>query len=127
MITPFTIESDQEFDPRTKATVRYEYQNRTQLYALNSFKTSFEYLWKNNIRKEHQMNVVDVTYVSPNNVTAEYQAHIDADPALGKVIEKQLIFGRTYSYTFTNTMQKRKKTLSILTDKWIWQEMLRVY
>ena len=109
LISPFTIKSDQEFAPRTKATVRYEYQNRTQLYALNSFKTSFGYIWKNNIRKEHQLNVVDITYVSPNNVTSEYQADIDADAALGKVIEKQLIFGPTYSYTFTNTMQKHKK------------------
>ena len=109
LITPFKIEGSSEFVPKTKATVRYEYQNRIQLYALNSFKTSFGYLWKNDIRKEHQLNVVDITYVSPNNVTAEYQADIDADDALGKVIEKQLIFGPTYSYTFTNTMQKRKK------------------
>ena len=109
LIAPFHIENSQEFVPKTKASVRYEYQNRTQLYALNSFKTSFGYIWKNNIRKEHQLNVVDITYVSPNNVTAEYQEDILADPALGKVIEKQLIFGPTYSYTFTNTMQKRKK------------------
>lgn len=108
-ITPFKMEGSSEFVPRTKATVRYEYQNRTQLYALNSFKTSFGYIWKENIRKEHQLNVVDITYVSPNNVTAEYQEDIDADATLGKVIEKQLIFGPTYSYTFTNTMQKRKK------------------
>ena len=108
-ITPFKIEGPSEFVPRTKASLRYEYQNRTQLYALNSFKTSFGYIWKNNIRKEHQLNIVDITYVSPNNVTPEYQEDILADPALGKVIEKQLIFGPTYSYTFTNTMQKRKK------------------
>ena len=109
LIVPFPIESAAEFVPKTKATMRYEYQNRTQLYALNSFKTSFGYIWKNDIRKEHQLNVVDITYVSPNNVTAEYQQDILDDPALGKVIEKQLIFGPTYSYTFTNTMQKRKK------------------
>ncbi len=108
-ITPFKIEGSSEFVPRTKATVRYEYQNRTQLYALNSFKTSFGYIWKDNIRKEHQLNVVDITYVSPNNVTAEYREDILADSSLEKVIEKQLIFGPTYSYTFTNTMQKRKK------------------
>lgn len=109
LIIPFHIESGAEFVPKTKATVRYEYQNRTQLYALNSFKTSFGYIWKNNIRKEHQLNVVDITYVSPNNVTAEYQEDIDADASLGKIIEKQLIFSPTYSYTFTNTIQKRKK------------------
>lgn len=108
-ITPFKMEGSSEFVPRTKATVRYEYQNRTLLYALNSFKTSFGYIWKDNIRKEHQLNVVDITYVSPNNVTPEYQADIDADASLGKVIEKQLIFGPTYSYTFTNTMLKRRK------------------
>jgi outer membrane protein insertion porin family len=108
-ITPFKMEGSSEFVPRTKATVRYEYQNRTQLYALNSFKTSFGYIWKNNIRKEHQLNIVDITYVSPNNVTAEYEEDILDDPSLGKVIEKQLIFGPTYSYTFTNTMLKRRK------------------
>lgn len=108
-ITPFHIEGSSEFVPRTKATLRYEYQKRTQLYALNSFNASFGYLWKENIRKEHQLNVVDVTYVSPNHVTPEYLEDIKEDPALGKVIEKQLIFGPTYSYTYTNTMQKRRK------------------
>ncbi|WP_166920058.1 translocation and assembly module lipoprotein TamL [Flavobacterium poyangense] len=108
-ITPFHIEGNSEFVPRTKATLRYEYQKRTQLYALNSFNTSFGYLWKENIRKEHQLNIVDITYVSPNNVTPEYLEDIKEDQSLGRVIEKQLIFGPTYSYTYTNTMQKRKK------------------
>lgn len=108
-ISPFNIQGPSEFVPRTKATLRYEYQNRTQLYSLNSFKASFGYLWKENIRKEHQLNVVDITYVSPNNVTPEYLADIEKDESLGKVIEKQLIFGPTYSYTYTNTMRKRKK------------------
>ncbi|KUJ62215.1 hypothetical protein AR687_09345 [Flavobacteriaceae bacterium CRH] len=108
-ISPFKIGGSSEFVPRTKATLRYEFQNRTQLYALNSFNASFGYLWKENIRKEHQLNIVDITYVSPNNVTPEYQQDILDDPALGKVIEKQLIFGPTYSFTYTNTMQKRRK------------------
>ncbi|WP_281235046.1 BamA/TamA family outer membrane protein [Flavobacterium gelatinilyticum] len=108
-ITPFNIEGNSEYVPRTKVTLRYEYQKRTQLYALNSFNTSFGYLWKENIRKEHQLNVMDITYVSPNHVTPEYMADIAQDAALGKVIEKQLIFGPTYNYTYTNTMQKRRK------------------
>lgn len=105
----FPVEGSSEYVPRTKATLRYEYQNRTQLYALNSFKTSFGYMWKENVRKEHQLNVIDVTYVSPNHVTAEYLADAAQDESLKKVIEKQLIFGPTYTYTYTNTMQKRKK------------------
>ena len=105
----FPIQGSSEYIPRTKAALRYEYQNRTQLYALNSFKASFGYLWKENIRKEHQLNLLDVTYVSPNHVTQEYLDDIQKDEALGRIIEKQLIFGPTYSYTYTNTMQKRKK------------------
>jgi outer membrane protein insertion porin family len=105
----FHVEGSSEFVPRTKATVRYEYQNRTQLYSLNSFKASYGYMWKENVRKEHQLNIMDITYVSPNNVTQEYLDDIKEDESLGKVIEKQLIFGPTYTYTFTNTMQKRKK------------------
>jgi outer membrane protein insertion porin family len=109
-IVPFIhVEGSSEYVPRTKATVRYEYQNRTQLYALNSFKASYGYMWKENIRKEHQLNVFDVTYVSPNHVTEEYLADAEQDESLKKVIEKQLIFGPTYTYTYTNTMQKRKK------------------
>lgn len=105
----FNVQGSSEFVPRTKATVRYEYQNRTQLYSLNSFKASYGYMWKENVRKEHQLNIMDITYVSPNNVTQEYLDDIEEDESLGKVIEKQLIFGPTYTYTYTNTMQKRKK------------------
>lgn len=109
LITPFNFQGSSEYVPRTKATLGYEFQNRINLYALNSFRGSFGYLWKENVRKEHQLDVLEVNYVSPNHVTPYYQEQADKDPALSKVLEKQLIFGPTYSYTYTNTMQRRKK------------------
>jgi outer membrane protein insertion porin family len=107
-LTPFRIRDESEFVPKTKATIGYEFQKRIQLYALNSFKTSFGYIWKENIRKEHELNVTEINYVSPNGVTDLYRQEIEENPSLEKVIEKQLIFGPTYSYTFTNTMRKRQ-------------------
>lgn len=107
-IAPFKLESSSGFVPKTKATIGYEYQKRERLYALNSFKGSFGYLWKENIRKEHQLLVTDINYVSPNNVTQEYLDMVATNEALEKVIEKQLIFGPSYSYTYTNTMQTAK-------------------
>lgn len=109
IIAPFKFNSSSGFVPKTKATIGYEFQNRTKLYSLQTFKGSFGYLWKENERKEHLLNVTEITYASPLNVTPLYQERIDVNASLGKVIEKQLIFGPTYSYTFTNTMQKRKK------------------
>ncbi|NGY37177.1 BamA/TamA family outer membrane protein [Flavobacterium sp. XN-5] len=109
IVAPFRFESSSGFVPKTKATLGYEFQKRTKLYSLQTFKGSFGYLWKENERKEHQLNITEITYASPNNVTPLYQEKIDENASLGKVIEKQLIFGPTYSYTFTNTMQQRRK------------------
>lgn len=105
LITPFNIESNSAFVPRTRATLGYEYQARTQLYGLNSFKGSFSYLWKENVRKEHRLSVIDINYVSPFNVSDLYQAQIDLNPNLGRIIERQLIYGPTYTFTYTNTME----------------------
>jgi outer membrane protein insertion porin family len=109
IISPFKFESPGGFVPKTKATLGYEFQNRTQLYSLQTLKGSFGYLWKENLHKEHQLNITDITYASPQNVTPLYQEQILANPSLEKVIEKQLIFGPSYSYTFTNTMEKNRK------------------
>jgi outer membrane protein insertion porin family len=108
-ISPFKLKSSSGFVPKTKATIGYEFQNRTKLYSLQTFKGSFGYLWKANERTEHLLNVTEITYASPQNVTALYQEQIAANPSLGKVIEKQLIFGPTYSFTYTNTLEKRRK------------------
>jgi len=109
IIAPIKLESASGFVPRTKATLGYEFQKRVKLYALNTFKGSFGYQFKENARKEHQLNVTEITYVSPANVTDLYQRQADTIEALQKVIDRQLIFGPTYSYTYTNTMQKRKR------------------
>lgn len=108
LLTPFKLESSSAFVPRTKASLGYEFQTRSKLYSLNSFKTSFGYLWKENIRTEHQLNILNINYVNPLKVTQLYEDQIALNPTLGKVIEKQLIFGPTYTYTFTNTMKTEK-------------------
>lgn len=108
-IGPFKLKSSSGFVPKTKATLGYEFQQRSKLYSLNTFKGSFGYLWKENIRKEHLLNVTEITFVNSNNVSELYQKQADTVPGLQRVIDKQLIFGPTYSYTFTNTMRKRKK------------------
>lgn len=106
-ITPVRIVTPSGFVPKTKVTVGYEFQKRTQLYALNSFKGSFGYLWKESNTKEHQLNLTEIMYVAPNGITDLYREQLDENPALRKAIEKQLIFGPNYSYTFTNTMRRR--------------------
>lgn len=108
LITPFNLESSSAFIPKTVAKLSFDFQSRSQLYALESFKSSFGYQWKDNIRKEHQLNISEITYVRPFNVTDLYKDQIIQNPSLGRVIEEQLIFGPTYKYTYTNTMETAK-------------------
>jgi len=108
LITPFNIKSSSAFIPKTKASLGFDFQSRSQLYSLESFKSSFGYQWKENVRKEHEFNISEITYVRPFNVTDLYKEQIAQNPSLGRVIEKQLIFGPTYKYTYTNTMETAK-------------------
>ncbi|MEO5776046.1 MAG: BamA/TamA family outer membrane protein [Flavobacterium sp.] len=110
-IAPFKIKSSSGFVPRTNTTIGYEYQNRQKLYSLQTFKASFGYGWKENARKEHQLNITEITYASPENVTDLYRDQIILNPSLKYVIDKQLIFGPTYSYTYNTEMRQRRKNL----------------
>lgn len=108
-ISPFKLKSSSGFVPRTNAMVGYEFQNRQQLYSLQTVKGSFGYGWKESARKEHQLNILEIMYARPENVTDLYQQELIENPSLKHVIEKQLIFGPTYYYTYTNEMSQRRK------------------
>ncbi|MCW2120047.1 BamA/TamA family outer membrane protein [Flavobacterium sp. 7A] len=108
-ISPIRMNSGGGFVPNTKASIGYEYQLRTKLYSLKTFNSSFGYSWKENERKEHNLNVVNIAYTSSNNVSDLYLSQIAESPSLQSIIDKQLIFGTNYSYTYTNTMLKNKK------------------
>jgi len=110
IVAPFRFNSSSAFVPRTNITLGYEFQNRTQFYTLNNFTASFGYVWKENARKEHDLKVIDITLVSPAKVTDEFLQQATT-PAARRVVEKQLIFGPTYSYTYTNTMLPKTNTI----------------
>lgn len=110
LVAPFKFHSSSAFVPRTKVSLGYEYQNRTQLYTLHNFTGSFGYIWKEDAKKEHELNILDITYVTPEKITPKYEADMANNLSLQRVVEKQLIFGPTYNYTFTNTMLPKKHT-----------------
>ncbi|MDM1406709.1 BamA/TamA family outer membrane protein [Myroides sp. DF42-4-2] len=109
LIAPWNFHSSSGYIPRTRATLGGEYLERSKLYSLTSFKGSWGYLWKENVRKEHQFNVLEVNYVTPQNITDLYRETAAGNPSLERVLDKQLIFGPTYTYTYTNTMNQFKK------------------
>lgn len=111
IVAPFRFQSSSAFVPRTNISIGYEFQNRTELYTLNNFNASFGYVWKENVRKEHDFKIIDITYVAPANVTPKFDSLAKNNIYLSRITERQLIFGPTYAYTYTTTMLPRKNTI----------------
>src|SRR5690606_16507363 len=111
IVAPFRFRSSSAFVPRTNISLGYEFMNRTELYTLNNFNASFGYVWKENERKEHDLKILDITYVSSAHVTPKFDSISANNIFLQRIVQPQLIFGPIYSYTYTNTMLPKKNTI----------------
>lgn len=107
LIPFFYIENKGGFVPRTVIKVGYDILNKRKLYTMNSFNAQFGYNWKENIRKEHELNPISVTYVNPIAVTQLYQDSAKQNVTLQKAIERQFILGSTYTFTYTNMVNNK--------------------
>ena len=110
-ISPFNFKSDNAYIPHTNLNLGYSINRRVKLYTLNSFTGSFGYEWRENAKRSHQLNLLNITYVNPTGVSAAYADSVkhSQNPTLAHVIDKQFTFGPSYSYTVTNTAQSYKR------------------
>ncbi|WP_461451148.1 translocation and assembly module lipoprotein TamL [Mucilaginibacter sp.] len=104
-ISPFNFTTNNAFIPKTILTTGYTLIDRSQLYNLNSFNASWGYQWKPSLFKQNTLDLLDFSYVDAGNVTPLYLDSIrkTGNPALKHVINNQLTFGPSYSFTYDNT------------------------
>jgi len=102
VIAPFRLNTSSDFVPRTRINLRYEFYARTQQYTLNSYFGSYGFVWKTDIRKEHQLNVLNLNYVSPQSIAPVFQLALDTDITLRRSIEPQFILGPSYNFNFNS-------------------------
>lgn len=110
IIAPFTFHTSSNFVPKTKLSLSYEFQKRMKLYALNSFTATFGYGWKENVLREHNLDIIEVNYIAPSTVTELFEQQAATNPYDARILSKQLTFGPTYNYIFTNTMLPNKRS-----------------
>lgn len=110
-ISPFDFKSDNAYIPHTNLSLGYSLNKRIKLYTLNSFTGSFGYEWRENAKRSHELNILNITYVNPINVSPIYADSVaqSQNPTLAHVIDKQFTFGPSYSYTVTNTAQTYRR------------------
>ncbi|HUH19476.1 BamA/TamA family outer membrane protein [Albibacterium sp.] len=114
IVSPFNWSPTKRFVPHTTIKTRYELLNRTNAYNLNSMTFNFSYAWRESIRKEHALDLLEVAYVRSGGISDEYQLELDQNPNLRHAIEKQFIIGPNYVFTFTNTMEQQRKNTMYL-------------
>jgi outer membrane protein insertion porin family len=110
MVPFFQLKGAGEFVPRTNMLLGYEQLNRNTLYTLNSFKAQYGYSWKENKRKEHQLNPISVNYVNPVNITQLYKDSILRNPTLARITDRQFIIGSTYNYNYNQLLGSVSQT-----------------
>lgn len=109
LVAPFTAAPSGSSIPKTKATLGYELQHRSQLYTKHQFNGSFGYQWKSGTGGSHRLMLADITYANPAYVSDYYQSLMRTDPGLIKSVERELIAGLSYSFEYTNTTEQHRE------------------
>jgi outer membrane protein insertion porin family len=104
IISPVTIHNIRAFMPKTRINLGYLFYNSTNQYTLNSFKTSYGYVWKRSEENEIQLNLININYVNPTNITPQFQLQLDTNLTLARSIERQFIIGPSYNYNYNTQL-----------------------
>lgn len=95
--------------PKTKINVGLDYFNRSKLYSLTSYSSSFGYLWNANSYVSHQLNPIKINYLQLGNKSAIFSSILDANPYLKRSFEQQFIAGLSYSFMYNDLSNSKKK------------------
>jgi outer membrane protein assembly factor BamA len=107
---PLRFNTSGDFVPQTRMSLAYELYNRTDQYTLNSFRTNIGYTFKEAYRNEHQLNIISINYVYPQNITAAFQKELNNNPTLQRSLERQFIIGSNYNYNYNSQIRPNTST-----------------
>jgi outer membrane protein assembly factor BamA len=95
--------------PKTSIELGSDLLNRLQYYQLLSLDASFGYNWKESISKEHNLNLLSITFAHLTNTTQTFNDLLNANPLLKKSFEEQFIIGQNYSFTYNDQLETDHK------------------
>ncbi|HAH26221.1 MAG TPA: hypothetical protein DCL77_21065 [Prolixibacteraceae bacterium] len=112
-LVPFHLKrTSSMYIPKTSLQLSYNYMNRVSYYDMHTFRFVYGYKWKETIRKEHELNPIDVSFTTVGNKSDDFNKLLEANPFLKKSYEEQFIAGGSYSFTYSEQMLTGKKLQS---------------
>jgi hypothetical protein len=112
-LVPFKLKrTSSMYIPKTTLQLSYNYMNRVGYFDMHTFRFIYGYKWKETIRKEHELNPIDVSFTTVGNKSDDFNKLLEANPFLKKSYEEQFIAGGSYSFTYNEQMLTGKKLQS---------------
>jgi outer membrane protein insertion porin family len=109
-LVPFNIKRTSNiYIPKTSFLLSYSYMKRVDYFDMRTFQFKYGFKWKENIRKEHELNPVNISYTSIANQSAAFTELLDSNPFLKKSYEELFIAGGNYSFTYNEQTEPLKK------------------
>ncbi len=97
------------FIPTTRFSLSYNYLKRVNYFDMKTFQLGFGYRWKENIRKQHDLSPVGLSFTSLANESEAFKALLAGNPFLKKSYEEQFIAGANYTFTYNEQVVPFKK------------------
>ncbi|MCX6236973.1 MAG: BamA/TamA family outer membrane protein [Bacteroidia bacterium] len=114
-LLPFNLKKTGSiYIPKTHFLLSYNYLKRVSYFDMRTFQFVFGYKWKENIRKEHELNPIDVSYTTVGNKSTAFNDLVDPNPFLKKSYEEKFIAGGSYSFTYNEQVIPGKKVQSYI-------------
>lgn len=107
---PFRLEiKNSTYIPKTHINLSYYYLKRVNYFDMQTIQFGYGYRWRENIRKEHELNPVSLSNTSIRNQSAAFKALLESNPFLKKSYEEQFIAGANYSFIYNEQVIPFKK------------------
>ncbi|MBN1926565.1 MAG: BamA/TamA family outer membrane protein [Prolixibacteraceae bacterium] len=117
-LVPFNVKkTNSTFVPSTRFLFSYNFLKKVSYFDMRTLKFAFGYKWKEDIRKEHELNPIDISYSSIRNKSTEFSELLESNPLLKKSYEEQFIAGGSYSFTYNEQMIPGKRVQSFVQVK----------
>lgn len=108
-ILPFKIRTNSLYIPKTRLSLSYIFEKRVGYFDMHTLQFTYGYNWKQNLRNEHELNPINISYTKLSNQTAAFSALLATNPFLKQSYEEQFIAGGTYIYTYNEQVFPFKK------------------
>lgn len=95
--------------PKTRVSLGIEYQNRTDLYLINTYNASFGYFWNVNRYVFHEFNPISLSVVNLRNTTPEFDEILESNPFLRRSFEQQFIAGMNYTFNYNQLVDVERR------------------